>query len=276
MIAANPPSRRPLLPRGLILGLAVLLAVATVALLDVPARQDWVSAARAQGAAPVSPASPKQPPAPAAGADSPKAPAATSKDPDPLDLNVGVAAGKERKVVVSGFGHRQEYDSFAEFVDEAPWIAGVVFLTVTLVFMVPLLAIVLVVWYKMRKARMLNETMLKLAEKGVVPPAEAYEAVSSNRPAGAASAQSTSAIAPLYEQAKALQRRNTWSDLRKGVIMTAVGLGLQAFSLLDDGTPNSIGLVLLFVGAGYVVLWYFEDRQTSPRPQVGSNPGGGA
>ena len=39
------------------------------------------------------------------------------------------------------------------------------------------LIIALVLWYKMRKTRMLNETMLQLAEKGVVPPAEAMQAL---------------------------------------------------------------------------------------------------
>jgi hypothetical protein len=123
---------------------------------------------------------------------------------------------------------------------------------------------------------MLNETMLRLAEKGVVPPGEALEALASNR-AGAtvAAVQAGQAQAPLYEQAKALQRRNSWSDLRKGVFLCAVGLGLEVWSFLDDGTPNGLGLILLFVGIGYTVLWYLEDRQMAPRPQAGTPTGGG-
>ena len=30
--------------------------------------------------------------------------------------------------------------------------------------------------------------------------------------------------------------------------------------MLDDGTANSVGLILLFVGLGYCLLWFFEDR----------------
>ena len=56
--------------------------------------------------------------------------------------------------------------------------------------------------------------------------------------------------APLYEQAKQVRKRAAWSDLRKGVLMLGVGLGLTFWSMLDDGTPNSVGLVLLFVGIG--------------------------
>ena len=34
--------------------------------------------------------------------------------------------------------------------------------------------------------------------------------------------------------------------------------------MIDDGRPNWLGLVLLFVGIGYIVLWWFEDRHAGP------------
>ena len=46
--------------------------------------------------------------------------------------------------------------------------------------------------------------------------------------------------------------------------MFAVGLGLMFWSMLDDGSPNGFGLVLMFVGIGYIVLWRFEERQITP------------
>ena len=70
---------------------------------------------------------------------------------------------------------------------------------------------------------------------------------------------------PAYEHANALRQRAVWSDLRKGVILTGVGLGLSFFSMLDDGTPNSVGLVFLFIGLGYCLLWFFEDRTRPTR-----------
>jgi hypothetical protein len=138
------------------------------------------------------------------------------------------------------------------------------------VFLVPLLIIVLLIWYKVRKTRMLNETMLKLAEKGVVPPAEAMASLNANQ------VSAGPATTPLYEQAKQMRHRAASSDLRKSVILVAIGLGLSFFSMLDDGTPNSIGLILLFLGIGYGVLWFFEDR--IPAPKVGGTapPPGGA
>jgi hypothetical protein len=169
-------------------------------------------------------------------------------------------------------GH--EYDSFETFVEQAPWIAGLVFMTTALVFLVPLVVIILVIWYKMRRTRMMNETMLKLAERGVVPAGEAMQAIANGRPEPAL--QSGPATAPLYEQAQSLRKRAAWSDLRKGVIIGAIGFAMTAYSMLDDGSPNGLGLVLLFVGLGFVVLWYLEDRQNGERQATPPNRPGGA
>ena len=147
---------------------------------------------------------------------------------------------------------------------------------VAVVFFAPVLAIALILWYRMRKARMLNETMLKLAEKGLVP---------SVRCAGClAGGKQAAAVAPYYEQAKAIRHRAAWSDLRKGVLMGGAGLALSVYSLFEDREPNRVGLVLLFVGIGFVVLWWFEERHLAPPDRVprdaarpadaGTTPGG--
>ena len=192
-------------------------------------------------------------------ADKPKA--ADGKTARKKGASVGVTVDDESgRVRITGGGGSREFDSFEQFVDQAPWIAGLVFAVTFLVFLTPILIIALVIWYKMRKTRMLNETMIRLAEKGVVPPAEAYAAVAG----GSANAmQAAPSTAPLYVQAKEARRKAVWSDLRKGVIAGAVGLGFTFYSMLDDGSPNFVGLVLLFVGLAYIVLWYFEDRQVA-------------
>lgn len=166
-----------------------------------------------------------------------------------------------------------EFESFEQFVEKAPWLAALVFMVTALVFLMPLLIIVLIIWYKMRSNRMRNETMLKLAERGVVPPAEAMAAMAPGSATGSFS--SMPSMAPLYEQVKQVRTRAAWSDLRKGVIMLGAGLGLTFWSMLDDGSANSVGLVLLFVGIGYIVLWYFEERQLSPPRDSGPGTSGG-
>jgi hypothetical protein len=113
--------------------------------------------------------------------------------------------------------------------------------------------------------------MLKLAERGVVPPGEAIAAVA----APSAALETTPSTAPLYEQAKRVQKRAAWSDLRKGVILGGVGLGLTFYSMIDEGSANGLGLVLLFVGIGYLVLWYFEERRIPPPRDTGSSSPGG-
>ena len=174
-----------------------------------------------------------------------------------------VGPGKHgKRVRVGVLGDDREFESFNDFVHTEPGLAFMVVSIVALVFLSPVLAIALILWYRMRKARMLNETMLKLAEKGVVPPAEALGALAGNESAAMSAAPSA---APIYEQAKQIRRRAAWSDLRKGVLLGGFGLGLAVWGVLDDGTPNGLGLVLLFVGIGYIVLWWFEDRQVAPR-----------
>jgi uncharacterized protein DUF6249 len=202
-------------------------------------------------------------------ADKPPSAAESSPGSDAGAADKTVRRGKRGRVTIDANG---DYDSFDAFVHDRPGIAAMVFFVVAVVFFAPVLAIGLILWYRFRKARMLNETMLKLAEKGVVPPAEALGALTSGKPG--ATLQST----PIYEQARQIQRRAAWSDLRKGVLIGGVGLALTLYSILSDREPNGFGLVLLFVGLGFVVLWWFEERRLTPPGSPGSDttgtPGG--
>jgi len=162
---------------------------------------------------------------------------------------------KHARVTIDGLGDH-EFDSLDQLADNDPALYAMVVAIVAVVFFAPVLAIALVLWYRMRKARMLNETMLKLAEKGIIPSAEAIDALAGGKQPAAA--------APYYEQAKQVRRRAAWSDLRKGVLMGGAGLALSISSLLAHRGPNSVGLVLLFVGAGFVVLWWVEQRHLAP------------
>jgi len=172
------------------------------------------------------------------------------------------AAGAAQKGInLEVGGVDRHYDSFDQFLDRDPGLAFLVMGVVFLVFLTPILIIGLVVWYKVRRNRMQNETMLKLAEKGIVPSVETLQAVGSGR-ADVSLARAASALPPA-EQMQVLARRAAWSDLRKGIVMGTIGLALAVHGVIEDGQPGWLGLVLLFVGLGYVVLWYFEERQTA-------------
>jgi len=173
-------------------------------------------------------------------------------------------SNKRKRVVVGLGGPDREYDSFEQFMHEDRGLAAMVVGIVFIVFLTPVLITGLLIWYKLRKNRMLNETMIQLAEKGVAPTTEMLQALQSGRTLAATNAMA--ARAGVMEQVKTLRSQAAWSDLRKGVILAAVGLSFTAYSMFDDRSPNWIGLVLLFLGIGYAFLWYFEDRQIAAAP----------
>ena len=194
-------------------------------------------------------------------------------DADTDTYDDGARKGRHKGITIGLGGVDREYDSFDQFLDRDPALASMVLGIVFVVFLTPILIIALIIWYKMRKTRMQNETMLKLAEKGIVPPGEALQAIGSGQAASAIGV--AAATAPLAEQARALRKQAAWSDLRKGVLMGTVGLALTFYSMFEDRSPNWLGLVLLFVGVGYCVLWYFEDQQVTTARTGGSMPSKG-
>ncbi len=193
---------------------------------------------------------------------------ALEADMDPGTSDEDTGSRRHKGITIGLGGMDREYDSFDQFLDRDPALASMVLGIVFIVFLTPILIIALVIWYKVRKTRMQNETMLKLAEKGIVAPGEALQAIGTGQSASVIGAAAASA--PLAEQARALRKQAAWSDLRKGVLMGTVGLALTFYSLFDDRSPNWLGLVLLFVGIGYCVLWYFEDQQVTAARASGS------
>jgi hypothetical protein len=170
-------------------------------------------------------------------------------------------------------GHIQigddDFDSFNDALHTAPWVVGLAFLVAGSILLTPVFLLIGIIWYKLRKTRLQNEALLKLAEKGVMPPAQAVDSMMSGAaPEAAAAAASTStasASAPIYQQAIIARRRAVWSDLRRGVILTAIGLSFVFYSMLESGSANWVGLVLMFLGVGYILLWWFEDRHLQSR-----------
>ena len=236
---------------GALLAAMLCLAAAPGTAADAPAKG---------GAAAVQ----KSPPAPPA-----VAPAPADSSPATADDN---ATADERDDAFPFSRHRgriqiDDFDSFKQAMDVAPWIVGVVFLVLGSIFLTPIILLIGIIWYKLRKTRLQNEAVLKLAERGVMPSAQAVDAVMAGTPpAQAAPAAVAAAAVPV---AVASRRRAVWSDLRKGVLLVAVGLALVLYSMTDAGEANWLGLVLLFVGAGYIALWWLEDRHLERRVSGG-------
>ncbi len=167
----------------------------------------------------------------------------------------------DRRVRIEMPGTNEEFQSFDQFVDRAPEIAAGVLMIVLIMFLTPIIIIILVIWYKMRKNRLLSDTMVKLAEKGVMPSPEALQALGTGRRAPSFDAMSSGL--PLADQAHLVRKSVAWSDLRRGVFLAMAGLAFCLYSLTRSASANWLGLVLLFVGIGYIVLWYFEDQQVT-------------
>jgi hypothetical protein len=265
-------------PRVLVLCSAVLLGFAAWSASQVPVAGAQESKAPA-AAAPAIPVPPTPPTPPAKPAESGK----ITKSVGPIGITIETdskkdgakaddtddedeakdAKGKHRTIIVKKDGKTvkitgvpnddDEIDSLGEIGKMNPALASMVVGIVAVVFFAPVIAIALIVWYRMRKTRMQNELALKLAERGIVPSSEALGAV------GGGAAATPGPMAAVGDTLREARRRTTSSDLRKGVVMTAIGLAITVYTG-SDGHPNIFGLVLLFVGIGYGVLWWFEQR----------------
>ncbi|MBL8523009.1 MAG: hypothetical protein JNN20_04915 [Betaproteobacteria bacterium] len=94
----------------------------------------------------------------------------------------------------------------------------------------PVAVVGLVLWYKSRKTRLIHETAIRLAEKGQPVPSELF--IGAEEPT---------------------------SDLRRGVVLVALGLGLGVFMAQID-KPWSVGLIPLFMGVGYILVWKLQPN----------------
>lgn len=170
-----------------------------------------------------------------------------------------------------------DFDSFNEALHTAPWVVGLAFLVAGSILLTPVFLLIGIIWYKLRKTRLQNEAVLKLAERGAMAPAQAVDAVMSGvTPEATASTavplQVSSAAAPVYQQTVISRRHAVWSDLRKGVILMAVGLAFVFYWMINSGSASWLGLVLMFLGVGYILLWWFEDRHLR-RHETGADAG---
>jgi hypothetical protein len=118
-------------------------------------------------------------------------------------------------------------------------IVGIVFLTI---FGAPVLIVAVIMYFGFSKNRMMHRTIRLMVEKGQPVP----EALLNPPPA---------------------QRQR--SDMRRGVVLVMVGLGLMIFlAAVNDweGGAWSIGLIPFLIGAGYLLVWKLEGKKDSAPP----------
>ena len=119
-------------------------------------------------------------------------------------------------------------------------IVGIVFMSI---FGAPVLIVAVILYFGFSKSRMQHRTIRMLAEKGQpIPPA---------------------LLAP---PAPAIRQR---SDMRRGVVLTMVGIGAIIFlGAVNDweGGAWSLGLIPFLIGAGYLIVWKLEGKKDISAP----------
>ena len=122
-------------------------------------------------------------------------------------------------------------------------IVAIVFMSI---FGAPVLIIAVILYFGFSKNRMMHRTIRMMAEKGQpIPPA---------------------LLAP---PVPAVRQR---SDMRRGVVLCMVGLGLMLFfGAVNEweGGSWAIGVIPFVIGLGYLLVWKLEGKKdVSPPPPV--------
>ncbi|MDQ6620230.1 MAG: hypothetical protein M3Z31_11125 [Pseudomonadota bacterium] len=266
---ASPPALR-----RVVLASALVVALVLAASLRAP----YAGAQPAGGSAPTarSSAAAIAPDAPGDVTAAPRAPESKEDVERDSDQHAIVVDKGGKRVRVLGLGADREYKSVDDFIRAEPDLAGMVVAVVAIMFLSPVLLVALVIGYRFRKARLLNETMLKLAERGVVPTPEAMQALSAGQlpPTLTEPGMRASPNMPsLIDQARQVRMKAVSADLRKGALLGALGLAFTVHEWIEEGAPGAVGLILLFIGIAYGALWYYETRQFATASTSTTGPG---
>jgi hypothetical protein len=165
------------------------------------------------------------------------APSVTPDSDEDFDSAIEKKIRKHFKVSVDGDHSKKDSDM--------PWIAVPIVLIVFLaIFGTPVMIVGLIMYFSFSKSRAMHRTVRMMVEKGQPVP----EALL-NPP-------------PVVRQR---------SDLRRGVVLLMVGLGLMVFlGAVNDweGGAWSLGIIPVLIGAGYLLVWRLDVRRKDNSPRV--------
>jgi Flp pilus assembly protein TadB len=119
-------------------------------------------------------------------------------------------------------------------------LVGVVFLTI---FGAPVLIVAVIMYFGFSKNRMMHRTVRMMVEKGQEVPAA------------------------LLAPPPPAQRQR--SDMRRGVVLMMIGLGLMLFlAAVNDweGGAWAVGIIPFLIGAGYLIVWKLEGKVPTDNP----------
>ncbi len=145
-------------------------------------------------------------------------------------------------IVIEG-DHDTDFD-YGKSTQEIPGIVvPIVAITLLTVFGAPVLIVGLILYFSFSRSRALHRTVRMMVEKGQPVP----EALLNPPPA---------------------QRQR--SDLRRGVVLTMIGIGVMAFigaASEWEGGGWTLGLIPFLIGVGYLLVWKLDAKKDNP-PRV--------
>jgi hypothetical protein len=175
-----------------------------------------------------------------AGTPTPSATVSTSPSSDLSDKIQKRIEQKFRKhhhgIVIDG----HEGDNVAS--DDIPeQVIPLVAITMLTVFGAPVLIVAVIMLINYAKSRSLHRTVQTMVEKGQPIPAALLAPPAVPRPR---------------------------SDLRRGIILVMVGLGIGVFLAINDSGDSSwsVGAIPFLIGVGYLLVWKLEKKKDNNRP----------
>lgn len=126
--------------------------------------------------------------------------------------------------------------------DDVPeMVVPIVAVVMLAVFGAPVLIVGLIMYFGFSRNRMMHKTIRMMVEKGQEVPA-----------------------ALLAPPPPAVRQR---SDMRRGVVLVMVGIGLMLFfAAVNDweGGSWAIGVIPFVIGLGYLLVWKLEGKKDNP------------
>jgi len=199
----------------------------------------------------VAPAQPPPPPPPAAPSPVASASATASVSPgsnlaDKLHQKLDKKLKRHHGIVIDGNDSDLGEIKSDDIPESVIPLVGIVFLTI---FGAPVLIVALIMYFGFSKNRAMHRTVRILAEKGQPIPA-----------------------ALLAPPTPAVRQR---SDMRRGVVLCMLGLGLMLFfGAVNawEGGSWAIGVIPFVIGLGYLLVWKLEGGKKNEIPPPPPTP----
>lgn len=168
------------------------------------------------------------------------APSATA--PASGDLGDQIRRRFDKKFKTGGHLRIERDKDAREDKDIPSQVIPIVVVTMLAVFGAPVLIVAVIMYFGFFKTRALHRTVRLMVEKGLEVPAA------------------------LLNPPPAQRQR---SDMRRGVLLLMVGLGLVIFfGVIADWDSGvwTLGMIPALIGAGYLLVWKLEGKKDNPPP----------